>query len=183
MSENTATAYGRAKALDQQDLGHYTTKSIIMPNPLIFKCEWESIEQKNDRKKKKSNEKEKNEKKNAKISTLLSFVGSTLCTYCTKSLIITMLKVLVLSLYNSVLYTRAREGCKCGAAASFCQITRKWTKVFRIFFYSIISRIYCQYWVYLGTFETIIVSLKMRIFAQYSKNVTLYKLHCFNTYT
>lgn len=62
MSGNTATAYGWAKALDQQDLGHYTTKSIIMPNPLIFKCEWESIEQKNDRKKKKSNEKEKKEK-------------------------------------------------------------------------------------------------------------------------
>lgn len=39
MSGNTATAYGRAKALDQQDLGHYITKSIIMPNPLIFKCE------------------------------------------------------------------------------------------------------------------------------------------------
>lgn len=39
MSGSTATAYGRAKALDQQDLGHYTTKSIIMPNPLIFKCE------------------------------------------------------------------------------------------------------------------------------------------------
>ena len=59
MSGSTAAAYGRAKALDQQDLGHYTTKSIIMPNPLIFKCEWESIEQKNDRKKKKFNEKEK----------------------------------------------------------------------------------------------------------------------------
>lgn len=36
---STVAAYGRAKALDQQDLGHYTTKSIIMPNPLIFKCE------------------------------------------------------------------------------------------------------------------------------------------------
>lgn len=52
MSGNTVAAYGRAKALDQQDLGHYITKSIIMPNPLIFKCEWESIEQKKDRKKK-----------------------------------------------------------------------------------------------------------------------------------
>lgn len=94
-----------------------------------------------------------------------------------------MLKVLVLSLYNSVLYTRAREGCKCGVAASFCQITRKWMKFFRIFFYSIISCIYCQYWICPGTFETVIVSLKMRIFAQCLKNVTLHKLHCFNIYT
>lgn len=49
MSGSTAAAYGRAKALDQQDLGHYITKSIIMPNPLIFKYEWESIEQKKDK--------------------------------------------------------------------------------------------------------------------------------------
>jgi hypothetical protein len=53
MSGSTATAYGRVKALDQQDLGHYITKSIIMPNLLIFKCEWESIEQKKERKIKK----------------------------------------------------------------------------------------------------------------------------------
>lgn len=98
MSGNTATACGKAKALDQQDLGHYTTKSIIMPNLLIFKCEWESIEKKDDRKKRNLTKKKKNEK-NAKSSTRLSFVGLTLCTYCTKSLIITMLKVLVLCLY------------------------------------------------------------------------------------
>lgn len=68
MSGSTATAYGRAKALDQQDLGHYITKSIIMPNPLIFKCEWESIEQKKERKKnrKKRNLMEKRKKKTKK---------------------------------------------------------------------------------------------------------------------
>lgn len=91
MSGSTVAAYGRAKALDQQDLGHYITKSIIMPNPLIFKCEWESIEQKKDKnkKKQKSNEKKKNmRKKPRKTSARLSFVGSTLCTYCTKDLIL-----------------------------------------------------------------------------------------------
>ena len=33
-------------ALDQQDLGHYTTREYYHAQPLIFKCEWESIEQK-----------------------------------------------------------------------------------------------------------------------------------------
>lgn len=70
MSGSTVAAYGRAKALDQQDLGHYITKSIIMPNPLIFKCEWESIEQKKDKNKKKqrnlTKKKKKYEKKTAK---------------------------------------------------------------------------------------------------------------------
>lgn len=144
MSGNTATAYGRAKALDQQDLGHYTTKSIIMPNPLIFKCEWESIEQKNDRKKRNLTKKKKKEKKTQK--TRLSFVGSTLCTYCTKSLIITMLKVLVLSLYNSVLYIRAHEGRK-QRRRFILSNYEEVNKSFSHFFSSIISRIYWQYWV------------------------------------
>lgn len=32
--------------LDQQDLGHYTTREYYHAQPFIFKCEWESIESK-----------------------------------------------------------------------------------------------------------------------------------------
>lgn len=40
MSGSTAAAYGRAKALDQQDLGHYIYyKEYYHAQPLIFKCE------------------------------------------------------------------------------------------------------------------------------------------------
>lgn len=116
MSGSTVAAYGRAKALDQQDLGHYTTKSIIMPNPLIFKCEWESIEQKKDKgKKKKSNEKGK---KNMREKTARNQCAPLVCGFNFVYILyerfnnITMLKVLVLSLYNSVLNTRARDSRK-----------------------------------------------------------------------
>jgi len=111
MSGSTVAAYGRAKTLDQQDLGHYTTKSIIMPNPLIFKCEWESIEQKKDKKKKeKSNEKEKNVRKKREKPVRASRLWVQLCVHIVRKFNnITVLKVLVLSLYNSVLNTCARK--------------------------------------------------------------------------
>lgn len=86
MSGSTVAAYGRAKALDQQDLGHYITKSIIMPNPLIFKCEWESIEQKKNKEKKKSNEKEKNIRKNHEKPVHASRLWVQLCVHIVRKI-------------------------------------------------------------------------------------------------
>lgn len=151
MSGSTAAAYGRAKALDQQDLGHYITKSIIMPNPLIFKCEWESIEQKKDKKKKKRNLTRKRKKiwgKNAK-NQCAPFVCGFNFVYILYERFnnITMLKVLVLSLYNSVLNTCSRDSRKRRRNDAPTKITRKRTKTcvrnnfFRIILFISISHL------------------------------------------
>lgn len=88
MSGSTVAAYGRAKALDQQDLGHYTTKSIIMPNPLIFKCEWESIEQKKDKEKKRNltKKKKKHEGKNREKPVRASRLWVQLCVHIVRKI-------------------------------------------------------------------------------------------------
>lgn len=88
MSGSTAAAYGRAKTLDQQDLGHYITKSIIMPNPLIFKCEWESIEQKKDKKKKRRNltKKKKNVRKKREKPVRASRLWVQLCVHIVRKI-------------------------------------------------------------------------------------------------
>lgn len=74
-------------------------KEYYHAQPLIFKCEWESIEQKkerNVRKEKQKKNKKFNEKKESgkrKCKTRASRLWVQLCTYCTKSLIITTLKI------------------------------------------------------------------------------------------
>jgi hypothetical protein len=75
------------------------------------------------------------------------------CTYCTKRLIITLLKVLVLSLYNSVLNICAlAKKIASDVIVVFRQITKKWTNVSAIVF-CILSSIVSHFHRHIGYYK------------------------------